>query len=126
MIENWTTFKTLNFYDLYLTAMTLPSDNGIPRNCAMKIAATASYNAVPSMLIVAPMGSIKRDTCGFTLFFCSKHWIVTGNVAELKKNQMTRIGWWKRCKEEKNRMLTNLPGCCAKGHNNCLPHTNDK
>lgn len=32
---------------LYLTAMTFPSDKSIPRNCAMKIAATASYKAVP-------------------------------------------------------------------------------
>lgn len=38
----------------YLTAITLPNDNGIPRNWAIKIAATASYKAVPSMFIVAP------------------------------------------------------------------------
>lgn len=72
----------------YLTATTLPSDNGMPRNWAIKIAATASYNAVPSMFTVAPMGNIKREICGFILFLSSMHWIVTGNVAELneKKN----------------------------------------
>ncbi len=30
--------------------------------CAIKTAATASYRAVPSMLIVAPTGSMKRVT----------------------------------------------------------------
>lgn len=63
--------------------MTFPNDNGIPRNCAMKIAATASYSAVPSIFIVAPMGNINREIFELTLFFSSKHWIVTGNVAEL-------------------------------------------
>lgn len=67
----------------YLTATTFPNDNEIPRNCAMNIAATASYKAVPSMLIVAPIGSINREIVGLTLFFSSKQFIVTGNVAEL-------------------------------------------
>lgn len=55
----------------------------MPRNCAINIAATASYKAVPSMLIVAPIGSMNRDIVGLTLFFSSKQFIVTGNVAEL-------------------------------------------
>lgn len=67
----------------YLTATIFPNDNEMPRNCAINIAATASYNAVPSMLIVAPIGSINRDIVGLTLFFSSKQLIVTGNVAEL-------------------------------------------
>lgn len=56
-----------------LTATIFPNDIGMPRNCAMNIAATASYNAVPSMLIVAPIGNMNRDTTLLTLFFSSKH-----------------------------------------------------
>lgn len=67
----------------YLTATTFPNDNEMPRNCAMNIAATASYKAVPSMLIVAPIGSMNREIVGLILFFSSKQLIVTGNVAEL-------------------------------------------
>ena len=51
----------------------------------MNIAATASYSAVPSMLIVAPIGNTNRDTRGSILQFCSKLLIVTGSVAELIK-----------------------------------------
>lgn len=64
-------------------ATTLPKDNAIPRSCAIKIAATASYNAVPSILMVAPIGNMKRTTFELTRFFSSKHWMLTGNVAEL-------------------------------------------
>ena len=49
----------------------------------MKIAATASYKAVPSMLMVAPIGMTKRVTRGSTWFFSSKHFSATGRVAEL-------------------------------------------
>ena len=37
-----------------LIVMTWPMDKETPLSCAMKIADTASYNAVPSILIVAP------------------------------------------------------------------------
>ena len=49
----------------------------------MKIAATASYNAVPSMLIVAPMGRTNLQTLGSTLFLLSSKPMVTGRVALL-------------------------------------------
>ena len=49
----------------------------------MNIGATASYNAVPSMLIVAPTGKTKRVTLESILRFSSMHLKVTGNVAEL-------------------------------------------
>lgn len=62
-----------NLHGNYLTATTFPRDKWYPRNCAIKMAATASYNAVPSMLMVAPIGSMKREICGFTLFFSSMH-----------------------------------------------------
>lgn len=75
---------------LYLMAMMLPSESGTFRTCEMKIAATASYNAVPSMLMVAPMGITKRATRGSTPFLSSSAAIATGRVAELggaKKNK---------------------------------------
>lgn len=40
----------------YLITSMSTKVNVIPFNWAIKIAATASYNAVPSMLIVAPIG----------------------------------------------------------------------
>ena len=49
---------------------------------AMKMAATASYKAVPSMLIVAPIGRTNREIRGSTPFFSSSKFMVTGNVAE--------------------------------------------
>ena len=55
-----------------------------PLICAMNIPATASYRAVPSILIVAPIGKTKRETRGSIPFFSSMHFIVKGNVAELK------------------------------------------
>ena len=52
--------------------------------CAMKMAAMASYNAVPSMLMVAPMGKTNLDTIFGILFFSSMHLNVTGRVALLQ------------------------------------------
>ena len=49
----------------------------------MKMAATASYRAVPSMLMVAPMGRTNLEILGSTPFFSSRHFMVTGRVAEL-------------------------------------------
>ena len=44
----------------------------------------ASYNAVPSILIVAPIGNTNRVILGSIPIFCSKLAIVTGIVAELE------------------------------------------
>jgi len=49
----------------------------------MKIAATASYNAVPSIFTVAPTGMTNLTTRASTLLFVSRQRIVTGIVAEL-------------------------------------------
>ena len=38
----------------------------------MNMAAIASYSAVPSMLMVAPIGSTNLDTLGSTPFFRSR------------------------------------------------------
>ena len=55
----------------------------IPTICAMNTAATASYRAVPSMLIVAPIGRMNLEILESTLQPCSKLFTVTGKVAEL-------------------------------------------
>lgn len=49
----------------------------------MNIAATASYKAVPSILIVAPIGITNLQTRESTWFLSSKQLIATGSVAEL-------------------------------------------
>ncbi len=48
----------------------------------MKMAATASYSAVPSMLMVAPMGRTNLEIRGSTPFLFSRQSMVTGRVAE--------------------------------------------
>lgn len=75
----------------YLTAAILPKLNSIPFSWAMKMAATASYSAVPSMLIVAPMGITNRDTRTSILLFSSKQAIEIGNDAELKHTNRVQV-----------------------------------
>ena len=48
----------------------------------MKIAAAASYNAVPSILIVAPSGSTNFVDFSETPALSTAHSMVTGSVAE--------------------------------------------
>lgn len=50
----------------------------------MKMAAKASYRAVPSMLMVAPTGSTNLVTRLSTPLFSSRHLKVMGRVAELR------------------------------------------
>ena len=52
----------------------------------MKMAATASYSAVPSMLMVAPTGSTKRMMRRSMWLFSNRHLKVIGSVAELGIN----------------------------------------
>lgn len=68
----------------YLTATTFPNEKSTARNWAMKIAATASYNAVPSMLIWAPTGITNLVTRGSRPSL-SRVCIVRGRVAELER-----------------------------------------
>lgn len=68
----------------YLTAAIWPKLNCMPFNWAIKIAATASYKAVPSMLIVAPIGITNRETLTSILLFSSRQAIEIGRDAELK------------------------------------------
>lgn len=67
-----------------LIATIWPIVSAMPLTWAIKMAATASYKAVPSMLMVAPMGMTNRVTRVSILFFSSRHWKVTGRVPELK------------------------------------------
>lgn len=60
-----------------------PKSRSYSLTWAMKIAATASYRAVPSMLMVAPTGNTKRAICRSTPQFSRRHFMVIGNVAEL-------------------------------------------
>lgn len=74
----------------HLTVTIWPQSREIPFIWAMKMAATASYSAVPSMLMVAPTGRTKRVTLLSMPRFSSKHRNVTGKVPALrrKKNQV--------------------------------------
>lgn len=58
------------------------------------MAATASYRAVPSMLMVAPTGSTKRAIWRSTPQFSRRHFMVIGKVAELRKRTGSGIEGW--------------------------------
>lgn len=64
-----------------------PKSRSYSLTWAMKMAATASYRAVPSMLMVAPTGKTKRAICRSTPQFSRRHFMVIGNVAELHPEQ---------------------------------------
>lgn len=69
-----------------LIVIICPKFRSILLTCAMKIAARASYKAVPSMFIVAPTGSTNLVMRLSTPLFSSKHLKVIGKVAELKSD----------------------------------------
>lgn len=71
------------FGGTYLTINTSIIVKYFPLICAIKIDATASYSAVPSILIVAPIGRTKRVTRLSMPRFCSKQRNVIGRVAAL-------------------------------------------
>lgn len=70
---------------VYLIVTSCPKSSSYSLTWAMKMAATASYSAVPSILIVAPTGSTNRAIFRSTWQFSSKHFIVMGKVAELER-----------------------------------------
>ena len=75
-------------------ARTCPAVRYIPLNWAMNRAVTASYRAVPSMLMVAPMGRTNLEILGSTPFFCSRQFMVTGREAELEAvPQAVMMAW---------------------------------
>ena len=75
----------------YLMVMIWPKFISILLTWAMKMAASASYRAVPSMLMVAPTGSTKRVIRLSILLFSSRHLKVTGRVAELGKKELEQF-----------------------------------
>ena len=80
-----TTFNT------YLTVTTLPIVSGIPFICPIKMVATASYSAVPSMLTVAPIGMTNLVTLLSMPLFSSRHRKVMGIVAPLNEIRKEEI-----------------------------------
>ncbi|KAH9401492.1 hypothetical protein TYRP_016883 [Tyrophagus putrescentiae] len=62
--------------------MIFTRSRGMLRYWAMKMAATASYSAVPSMLMVEPTGMQKRTIRLSSPAPSSRQWKVTGMVAE--------------------------------------------
>lgn len=58
------------------------SENRNPLNWMINIAPTVSYNAIPSMFMVAPSGTTNLDAIG-SIPILSKHSMVTGTVAVL-------------------------------------------
>ena len=82
----------VNSTRVYLIATRSPMLNGCPTAWAMNTAATASYSAVPSIFIVAPIGRTKRVTRLSTWLFSSKQRNVTGKVAALRTNREELLG----------------------------------
>lgn len=78
----------------YLMVTIFPMSMSALFTWAMKSAATASYRAVPSMLMVAPTGMTKLLTRGSTLLLCSRHFKVTGIVAELHTNTNITMSYY--------------------------------
>ena len=62
-----------------------PRFRSMSLSCAMKIAVSDSYRAVPSMFTVAPIGMTKRVTLASKWFFSSRQKNVRGSVAVLKR-----------------------------------------
>lgn len=71
----------------HLIVTSCPKSKSYSLTWAIKMAATASYRAVPSMLMVAPTGSTKRAICLSTPQFSRRHFMVIGNVAELQRKR---------------------------------------
>jgi len=72
--------------------MTSPGESWTLLICAMKMAATASYRAVPSMLIVAPIGSTNRVTRLSMPRFSSRQRNVIGKVPALQSASLGLVG----------------------------------
>lgn len=94
--HSWT-FSLKKCFSSDLTVTIWPGSRWTPFIWAMKMAATASYRAVPSMLMVAPTGSTKRVTLLSIPKFSSRHRKVTGSVPALDKNKIQQkqetINW---------------------------------
>lgn len=84
-VKHWLVSLLQNkFSHSHLMVMIWPKFISMLLTWAIKIAANASYKAVPSMFMVAPTGSTKRVILLSILLFSSRHLKVTGSVAELR------------------------------------------
>lgn len=71
------------FSHTYTVVTICPGASGMRFSCAIQMALTPSYSAVPSMLTVAPSGRTKRLMRRSIPFFSSTQRMVVGKVAEL-------------------------------------------
>ena len=90
---NRKSLKGRNEIGMYSTCSTyhivtiFPGLKSMSFNWATNISKTGRLRAEPSMLMVAPSGSINRLMRGSIPLFSSTHRIVVGSVAALKKNR---------------------------------------
>lgn len=82
----------------HITVMISPNPRKIPFICAMNILATATKSAVPSMLMLQPIGRTNLVTLGSTLSFSVIRRKVTGSAAALYKAALANIGQRSRCR----------------------------
>lgn len=73
--------------NIYLIVIICPKSKSYSLTWAIKIAATASYSAVPSMLMVAPTGRTNRAMRLSIPLFSRRHFRVMGKVAELQNKK---------------------------------------
>lgn len=78
--------------DVRITVMISPKPRKIPFICAMNMLATATKSAVPSILILQPIGKTNLVTLGSTLSFSVIRRKVTGSAAALYKAALAKIG----------------------------------
>ena len=86
-LNNVTNITDSLIYVSYTVVTICPGASGMRFSCAIQMALTPSYNAVPSMFTVAPRGKTKRLMRRSMPFFSSMQRIVVGKVAELQVNQ---------------------------------------
>ena len=89
--KHFNTRAMLQLVSSHLMVTSWPKSKSYSLTWAIKMAATASYRAVPSMLMVAPTGSTKRAICRSTPQFSRRHFMVIGNVAELRKQKRSKV-----------------------------------
>lgn len=75
-----------------MTVTISPKPINIPFICAIKTLAVATNSAVPSMLMLHPMGSTNLVTRGSTLSFSVISRKVTGRAAALRKALLGNTG----------------------------------
>lgn len=84
-----------------------PKSRSYSLTCAINMAATASYRAVPSMLMVAPTGRTNRAIRLSIPLFSRRHFRVMGSVAELLREKIHSLKIsLSRCVHNKRNAIT--------------------